>query len=221
MTLKEPLRLGSHGDDVRAGAQFGRLTLMAPAPRGRGGQARWFCKCVCGGSTTAQAWHLKTGHTTSCGCFNREVTGNTHRTHGLQSHPLYRIWSSMLTRCRNPRSSRFPDYGGRGIGVCDRWGAFESFYADMIDGYRPGLTLDREDNELGYSPENCRWASRKEQSRNQRTNRVIDTPQGAMLLCEAAEVSGIGTSTLSMRLQRGWPTSRLFEPLSWRGQAPR
>ena len=118
----------------------------------------------------------------------------------------------MRARCLNPRHQSFARYGGRGIAVCERWlESFESFLADM--GLRPhGADLDRIDNDAGYSPSNCRWATRKENSRNRRSRRVVDTPDGQMLLCEAAERYGLKAGTIARRIAAGWPVDRVFLP---------
>jgi hypothetical protein len=118
----------------------------------------------------------------------------------------YTAWNSMMARCFNSSVKHFGRYGGRGITVCERWLKFENFLADM--GARPSRlhSLDRYPDKDGhYEPSNCRWATRKEQSRNTATNNIIEFDGRRMALAEAIESSGLRTSTVSMRLVRGWP----------------
>lgn len=115
----------------------------------------------------------------------------------------YKIWRGMLGRCLNKTNPAWMDYGGRGIGVCDRWRSFENFLADM--GRRPdGLSLDRIDNNKGYSPDNCRWATRKEQARNRRSSAMIEYKGECRALVEWAEITGISVSAITQRLRAGW-----------------
>ena len=118
----------------------------------------------------------------------------------------YSTWNAMMARCFNPSLKFFERYGGRGITVCDRWMQFENFLADM--GPRPSAlhSIDRYPDKNGnYEPGNCRWATKKEQSRNTRTNNIVEFGGRRMALAEAIEASGLRTSTVSMRLVRGWP----------------
>ena len=109
----------------------------------------------------------------SCGCIWREVITATKKTHGMTGTRIYRLWSMMLDRCRNPNSDYYSNYGGRGIAVCDRWQSFENFYKDMGD--RPaGKTLERVDNDGPYAPWNCEWASCQVQARNKRKQSVLE-----------------------------------------------
>lgn len=123
--------------------------------------------------------------------------------HGKAKSQIYRIWSAMRNRCQNPNVPAFRNYGGRGITVCDRWQDFANFYADMGD--RPdGKSLDRINNDLGYSPENCRWAGRGQQARNKRSLRMVTANGHTRCLGEWAEITGLSVSTLWARLHYGW-----------------
>lgn len=134
-----------------------------------------------------------------------------HGDSGKNRAPEYKIWAGMLSRCNNPNHISFKRYGERGIGVCEEWKDYTNFIRDM--GYRPSSkhSLERRDNSKGYSKENCFWATLIEQGRNKRNNRYIETPLGKMLLCEAAEVSGIGIHTLIGRVDRGWDAKDMFK----------
>lgn len=133
------------------------------------------------------------------------------RTHGLSRSRIFYIHNAMKRRCQEPTDPAYPRYGGRGIKVCERWQSFESFYADM--GERPpGTSLDRIDNDGPYSPENCRWASIKEQNRNTRHLRILELNGERRCLTEWAERLGISRATLSDRICRGWPVAEALSP---------
>lgn len=160
------------GPTISAGDKFNRLTVTALAGR-RDRKYLWTCACLCGRLTVAETSELRSGHTKSCGCLSRERTIARSTTHGncprgVKRPTEYVIWSSMLSRCKNPKVRCYKNYGERGISVCERWEKFENFLADM--GGRPSkqFTLDRIDNERGYSPDNCRWATYSQQNKNRR-----------------------------------------------------
>lgn len=203
--------------EISPGDRFGRLTVIEEAEQ-RGKIRMFLCRCDCGALQEFRRGNLRSGNTSSCGCRRREVVAKRQRTHDQRRHPLYAVWNSMLARCYNPNHKSYADYGGRGIEVCEKWHKFDGFFEDMSEGYQPGLTLERIENERGYKPGNCRWATYREQNRNRRDNRMIDTPRGQMLLCEAAEVSGIDYNTLWRRLNRGWPAEKLFTPPRQKGK---
>ena len=130
--------------------------------------------------------------------------------HGMYRHPVHVAWMNMLSRCRCKTRPDYARYGGRGIKVCHRWLVFTNFWAAMGPTYETGLTLERIDNSKGYEPNNCMWATRKAQARNRRSNRLIDTPHGKMLLEDAAKISGFSVAAIHKRIAKGWPTKDLF-----------
>jgi len=134
--------------------------------------------------------------------------------HGRSKTPLYRVWRAMRSRCENENVSAYPRYGGRGITICERWKKFENFLADMGSPPR-GYTLERVDNNKGYSPENCIWADLSTQSRNRRDRRPLTALGKTMLLCEWSEETGISVAALWARLEKyGWtPDDAVSIPL--------
>ncbi len=159
------------------GQRFGRLTVLQRAGTDKRGHTLWLCRCACGNETVVLAPSLRRGATQSCGCLFSEMRRNKmaaqNTTHGGKGTRLYRIWHGMKQRCYNPKSDHYSLYGGRGISVCAEWlHDFATFQNWAIShGYSDDLTIDRIDNDKGYRPDNCRWATVKEQNNNKRNRK--------------------------------------------------
>ena len=149
------------------GEKFTRLTIIAETRSGPKNRLAYVCLCDCGEQRTVLKENLVTGRQKSCGCLSKELakkTGERSKTHGMHNTRVYRIWSQMKRRCQIPSNGAYERYGAKGVTVCEEWQKFENFYKDMGDDN--GLTIDRINNELGYSKDNCRWATWSEQAKN-------------------------------------------------------
>lgn len=195
------------------GQRFGRLVVVERVENSADGRARWLCRCDCGQSKTVLGEHLKKGRTKSCGCAKSESSSKRFKKHGGRNSKLYRIWSNMKDRCNNPDCKVYSDYGGRGIKVCKEWiddfSAFQKWA--LANGYKEGLTIDRKDNDKGYSPDNCRWTDRKIQGNNKRNCRYITYKGQRKTVAEWSDITGIPHDTLLYRLNHGWETERILK----------
>ena len=179
MTKKETTLAHKYPKDL-TGLKFGRLTVLkqVPKPEHLKYKARyWLCECDCGNDRIVPRNNLIKNNTTSCGCLNKEIVSNMRKdsaTHDMTKTRFYGIWRNMKYRCNNKNCRAYPNYGGRGISVCDRWDKFENFYEDMYESYQKHLneygekqtTLDRKNNNGNYESSNCRWATYEEQLNN-------------------------------------------------------
>jgi hypothetical protein len=188
------------------GQKFGRWTVLKRGPTAASGQTRWHCLCFCGNERLVQAGSLKRDDGFgSCGCAKLEIliarsTKHGHATNGIS--PTYHSWAGMKARCLDPLHKHYQHYGKRGITICHQWHKFENFLVDMGE-KPPGKSIDRIDNDGPYSPENCRWATPKEQARNRRNNRLLHLNGEAKTAPEWAETLSIPVATIRDRLENG------------------
>lgn len=193
--MKKPIDL--------TGEKYGRLTVIKKAYK-KDKFTYWLCECDCGNYTTVERGNLRSGHTKSCGCLQKEM--HKAPNHLLRKHRLYNIWTLMKTRCYNPNSKLYKYYGKRNIKVCEEWKNNIKIFYDwaMANGYQDNLTIDRIDVNGNYEPSNCRWVSRKTQSRNLRSNITYTYNNETHCISEWAEIYNIRRNTLWNRLNKGW-----------------
>lgn len=189
------------------GNRYGRLLVqregVAAISLSGNRQRQWHCLCDCGEETLVRAAKLSGGHTKSCGCLQKEVMAEKMRTHGLRKTRAYRVWAHMKNRCYNTSYPRYNLWGGRGITVCEEWrDDFAAFFEAM--GECPdGMSIDRIDNDRGYEPGNCRWATPSQQANNLRTTRRYSLEGVDGTLTEWAERWGCSRDAIKLRLKRG------------------
>lgn len=203
--------------DDMIGKRFSRLIVERrvedyTTPSG-GKHRRYECLCDCGNSCMVLKEYLTSGRQKSCGCLKKE---NGVRTHGDIHSRLYTIWGNMCNRCSNKNNPAWDNYGGRGITVCDEWKNYVAFRDWAIhNGYDDSLTIDREKNDKGYSPDNCRWVDRFVQANNKRTTHVVEFNGEEKSISDWAKQYSIPYKTLHRRIvSLGWNIERaLTQPI--------
>lgn len=187
-----------NGFKDRTGERHGRLTVLRFV-KIKPKEAHWECRCDCGNHKVVAAGNLASGATTSCGCYLLEVI--TKHGHGKRNTREYKSWSQAKSRCTNPNSTGWKNYGGRGIKMCDRWSeSFSAFYEDVGPAPSEKHTLDRIDVDRGYEPGNVRWATRKEQARNRRNNFLVTYKGETLCLSDWCDRFRICSNTLKARI---------------------
>lgn len=180
---------------------FGRLHVIERAENSKDGRARWLCECECNNRKIILGKHLVSGKIQSCGCLQKESITK----HGMCGTRIYSIYRGMKDRCYNQNMSEYPNYGGRGITICDEWlndpSAF--FKWSLDNGYSDDLTIDRKDNDGNYCPENCQWSTFVEQQNNKSNNTYLTKDGETHTVAEWSRILGINPSTISTRLFKG------------------
>lgn len=192
------------------GRTFGKLKVLDFAPRENFKRITYVCQCECGNIVNVAGSRLRSGHTKSCGCWNKSHPPN--KTHGLSRTRLYEIHRSMIQRCHYQKAINYKDYGGRGIEVCKEWReSFENFYNWAINnGYEEHLTIDRIDVNSNYEPSNCRWKDYYFQENNRRNNRKILFRGEIHTVAEWCRILGYKPTTIHSRIAHGWTWEKAF-----------
>lgn len=195
------------------GQKFGKLTVIKRAGSTKYHCANWECLCDCGNKKIISGNSLTTGKTKSCGCICKEINNSFKHGHSKRNRQskIYITWKNMKARCNKTNNKRCKDWGGRGITVCERWSnkinGFQNFLEDIGEPPTNKHQIDRIDNNKlinGYSPENCRWSTPKEQNRNRRTSHLISYDNKNLCCAEWEEITGIPQRTIARRIIDGW-----------------
>lgn len=191
------------------GVKYGYLTAIREVGRTKHGAITWLFKCDCGNERIATAYEVKNGSPSSCGCKNVSPS----KTHGLSRTKEYNTWARIIQRCEDENYTGYSQYGGRGIKMCRRWrGSFILFLKDMGSAPSKKHSIDRINNNKGYYPSNCRWATNKQQCRNRRSNNIIEIGGVKKCIIEWCEFYGLSWHTFKTRRRQGVPIEKIFLP---------
>ena len=193
------------------GKRYSSLIALRVAGKATSRDIKWLFRCDCGTEFEANGYYARSGKIINCPTCAAERSRTASVKHGLTGSPEFEIWTGMLTRCYNQKSTSFKNYGGRGIAICDRWkDSFENLWADM--GSRPSCihSIERSDNDGDYEPENCFWATPKEQANNRRTSVKVTIDGITKNMGTWAREFGVQAPTASLRLKRGLQGMDLF-----------
>lgn len=201
------------------GKVFTRWTVIEPSPE-QTKPAKYLCICECGNSKNISAYNLMNGLSHSCGCLKSEILSAKAKTHGAKSKGVdqnglyaktYRAWRGMIDRCRYESHKYWKNYGGRGIKVCPQWEhSFEQFLADMGEKPSASHTIERKIVDKNYTPDNCVWATRKEQARNTRRTVLLTHNGKTQCVADWAVELGFNTSSLHDRRRLGWTVEEIL-----------
>ena len=192
-----------NSDQKWIGKRFGMLVVIGLEHKKRAWY--WKCRCDCGNEITTLAGNVKQGLSKSCGCVRREKAKTRMTKHGYGGTRIYQTWQNMKQRCYNPNNGWYPEWGGRGICVCDEWVNNPSAFVEWANanGYEDGLTIERIDVNGNYEPSNCRWIPNEEQAWNRRNSRLITYRGETKCLSEWCKVLGVDERAVRARLNRG------------------
>lgn len=199
--------------------KFNRLLVIDRAENTKAGKSRWICLCDCGNKTTVVGSQLKDGRIKSCGCYNRDLLMERNIKHGLEGKRICYVYRNILERCSNPASNSYQYYGKRGITICKEWSGenglknfSEWAYKNGYDENAPRgqCTIDRIDNNKGYSPDNCRWVNLFVQANNKSNNVLIKYNGKTQTMQQWCKELNLSRSMVKHRYERGWDISDLF-----------
>ena len=198
---------------------FGRLTVLKESDtRSKQGYVQWVCRCECGNTIIVSSYSLTSGNTKSCGCLQKEIVTNRNMSRSRYSSVdrqtrLYKIWKGMHARTSYESQASYRDYGARGIKVCDDWADDYTKFRDwaLDHGYDDNLTIDRVDVNDDYTPDNCKWSTRKEQNNNQRSNIQLTYNGETHTAAQWAEMIGVSKDCIYKRIQKGYEIERILK----------
>lgn len=196
------------------GQKFGRLTVINRGNNNPQGKPKWNCLCDCGCIKEFNPSSLLNGTCKSCGCLQRELASIRMTKSGESRTRLYKIWNNMNLRCNKEKNKDYKDYGERGITVCEEWKDFLQFKEWSINsGYQENLTIDRINVNGNYSPLNCKWSTRSEQSNNCRSCIFITRENKTKTITQWSKELGFKSGTILRRYHAGTPIENLFNPV--------